>query len=120
MLQCQILWYHSVMISWIDLMVYGLATFRASLLISEDDLPYNLGIKMRSWLSRKAKAEPAVRKSAVHKGVKCRRCSSVWVAGILAFVVLSDALQGILVIKWGVLVLALSGLAILLARVPEN
>lgn len=108
------------MVTWIELLVYGLATFRASLMISEDDGPYNFFLNMRAWLTRKAKTEPAVRKSAVHKGVKCRRCSSIWVSGMLACVILSDTLQGILVIKWGILVLALSGLAMLLARVPEK
>lgn len=64
----------------LSLLICGLATFRLAILISIDTGPSKIFSRFRSFLKREAKEHPALRKSDVHHGVDCLRCSSIWVA----------------------------------------
>lgn len=64
----------------IPILIAGLATFRLAVLVSEDDGPSRIFQKFRSMLKREAKVHPALRKSAVHEGIECLKCSSIWLA----------------------------------------
>lgn len=66
--------------TWLQLFVYGLACFRLAVLLSEDEGPWGMFRRLRSFLKREAKAHSAVRRSEIHKGVECIRCDSVWIA----------------------------------------
>src|SRR5688500_16390419 len=108
-------------IDWLTLLIYGLACFRLSVMLGEDSGPYRLFTKLRSKLKREAKQHPAVRKSAVHEGIECLRCNSVWFGLPLtlywfgrALDVLDDrvVLAGDAFLLW----MALSALAILFNR----
>lgn len=106
----------------LTLLIAALATFRLALMISDDDGPYGIFRKFRQFLDREAKKDVHVRKSELHKGVKCQRCSSVWVATpIAAYVYFAGDLPPWLSITGDVFLLmcALSALAILFNRVPE-
>lgn len=65
---------------WITLFICGLATFRLSVMLADDSGPWNIIEKSRSFLKREAKQNPTLRKSAVHEGIECLRCNSIWVA----------------------------------------
>lgn len=105
--------------TWLQLVIYGLACFRLATLLSEDDGPYRFLKRFRSLLKREAKEHPKLRKSALHEGVDCLRCSSVWVAAPVAiFATYRDdwpawlARAGEMYLLW----MALSALAILWHR----
>lgn len=109
-------------IPWIELAIYGLACFRLSVLLSEDDGPGHLMLKLRSLLKREAKQHKAVRKTYVHEGIECLRCSSIWIAAPVA----SYAISRDSYAEWARLVgdgfllwMALSGIAVLLNRIPK-
>lgn len=109
--------------NWLQLTIAGLATYRATVLISADSGPFKLMSKLRSFLSRKARTEPIVRKSDVHKGIKCPRCSSVWNAiPIAAYAIWYKDLPEWMVWSgdWLLLMLALSGIAVLLNKIPDK
>lgn len=58
----------------------SLVCWRLALLLSEDAGPGRMFQKFRAFLKREAKEHKALKKSAVHEGIECLRCSSVWVA----------------------------------------
>lgn len=104
---------------WLCLIIVILATFRLTVLLSEDILPFRLGSKLRGWLARKSKTNTIVRKSAIAQGVSCPKCSSTWFAAIMsAFVFLHSSIP-IEILVWldGLtLLLALSGATIIINR----
>lgn len=105
--------------SWLTLFICGLATFRLSVMLSNDDGPGKIFSKLRSALKREAKQNPTLRKSDIHNGIDCSRCSSVWVALPMALYGFQhESLHawitetGDVFLSW----MALSGLAILFNR----
>lgn len=103
----------------LPLLVAGLATFRLSVLVSEDDGPSRIFQKFRSMLKREAKVHPALRKTALHEGIECLKCSSIWLAlPIALFVYWREVAPGWLRVSGDVFLLwqALSALAILFNR----
>lgn len=106
-------------LTWLELVVYGLACWRLSTLLGEDAGPYRFLAKIRSFLKREAKHNRQLRKSAIHEGVDCRRCNSIWFASLLApFAYWHDYLWPWLATTGDVmlLLLALSAIAILVDR----
>lgn len=105
--------------SWLTLFVYGLACFRLSVMLGEDSGPYRAFARLRSMLKREAKQHPAVRKSAVHEGIECTRCNSVWFGLPLTIYWFSRGSMADWVVAAGdafLLWMALSALAILFNR----
>lgn len=105
--------------SFLTLFVYGLATFRLAVLLSEDTGPARMFQRLRSRLTHEARQHPALRKTDIHHGIQCLRCSSVWVATpVAAFAYLRDQLREEVVMagECFLLWMALSALAILLNR----
>lgn len=106
-------------ITWLDLFIYGLATFRLAVLLSEDTGPAKIFSKLRSFLKKEAKTNAALRKSDIHHGVDCLRCSSVWVAAqVAAYAYHHDRMDGWFVATVDIVLLAMafSAMAILLHR----
>ena len=106
------------------LLLYGLATFRLAILISQDTGPWRLLSKFRSWLKREEKHNPALKKADAAKGVSCLRCSSLQLAiAVSAYAHFRSRLLPWIsttadVIIWA---LALSALAIIFVRAfPEK
>lgn len=58
----------------------SLACLRLAILLSIDTGPAKIFSWFRAFLKRKAKEHPVVRKSDVHKGIECVRCSTQWCA----------------------------------------
>lgn len=109
--------------NWLHFLILCLACWRLSVLFSEDDAPYGLARKLRSWLSRKAASNASVRKTELHKGVRCIRCQSYWWAlPMAAYAYHHSSLPlwlrtaGDIFLLWN----ALSAAAILIHRVPEK
>lgn len=93
--------------------------FRLSVLISTDDGPAKIFSKLRSALKREAKQNPTLRKSDIHHGIDCSRCSSVWVALPIALYGFNrESLDGWIAAAGDVFLswMALSALAILFNR----
>ena len=100
-------------------LLLSLATYRLTILITEDDCPYGVCRKFREYLSRKARKDEEVRKSEVHKGIQCPRCSSIWsacivVTGYFGYQYTPEYLRGFL--EAPVLIIALSMMAVLYGR----
>lgn len=66
------------------LVMYGLAVWRLSLMISSDSGPWRAISRLRSWIRREEKKSPAMKKADVSKGVECGRCNSVHIAAAVA------------------------------------
>lgn len=105
--------------SWLSFVIYSLAVFRLSLMLSEDSGPWKLLTKFRSWLKHEEKKSPQLKKSDVAHGVECKRCSMVWMAALLTAYLYTRhrlvevvAMAGDAFIVW----MALSGAGILLSR----
>lgn len=110
-------------LTWIELAIYGLACFRLSVLLSEDDGPGHLILKLRSFLKREAREHKAVRKTYVQEGIECLRCTSVWIAVPVAlYAIRRDYLHEVVLRGVDTLLLwmALSGIAVLLNRIPKR
>lgn len=91
--------------------------------LSEDDLPYGVARKLREWLSQEASRNAAVRKSEVHKGIRCPKCSSTWCAMLIApYAIWHHELPVLVTIvgDWAILFAALSGTSIIFTRIPEK
>lgn len=71
-------------LTWLELFIYGLACFRLAVLLSEDDGPWGMFRRFRSFLKKEAKTNTALRRSEVHKGVSCIKCDSIWIATPIA------------------------------------
>jgi len=106
------------------LLLYGLACFRLSLLISDDVGPFGVFSKLRSFLKREAKESKAIRASKVHIGISCIRCDSIWFAfPLAAYAMFRHRLLDWIVVGGDIFVfaMALSAIAILFVRAfPEN
>lgn len=105
--------------TWIRLIIYGLATWRLAVLLSDDTGPYRFIAKFRAKLKREAKHNKAIAKSDVAKGIECLRCNSIWFAApIAAYVFLRYFLAtwAVAVCEAFFLMLALSAISILLER----
>lgn len=105
--------------SWLSFVIYSLAVFRLSLMLSEDSGPWRLITKFRSWLKREEKKSPQLKKSDVAHGVECLRCNGIWFAALVtAFIYLRERLiDWVAIAGDSVLVcMALSGMAIILNR----
>lgn len=63
-----------------EFVVYSLAVYRLAVLLSEDTGPGKMFERLRRFLKREAKQHKALRKTDLHHGIQCLRCSSVWVA----------------------------------------
>lgn len=106
-------------ITWLHLFVYGLACYRLAVLLSEDTGPAKMFQKLRAYLKKEAKHNTTLRKSDLHRGIECLRCSSVWMASLVAaYAYHREAMDG-----WGVAVvdivllcMALSAMSILWNR----
>lgn len=99
-------------------LIYGLATFRLAMLLSKDTGPSHIFLKLRQFLKREAKQHKSLRKTFVHEGIECTRCSSVWIAAPIAvYAIYRESLS-----DWAVatdiflFTMALSGGAILFQR----
>lgn len=68
----------------LEFALYALAVYRLGLMLSSDTGPWHVFERFRSWLKKEARQHPAVRKSDVAKGAECIRCSTVWVALVVA------------------------------------
>lgn len=104
---------------WLCLIILLLANFRLTVLISDDDAPYGVMRKIRSFLKREAKTKKAVQKSEVHKGIDCKRCSSYWSGIILAIWVFIHSYMPfalMAVVDISIVASAFSGATILLVR----
>lgn len=101
------------------LLFYALATYRLALMLSSDTGPWLMFSKLRSWLKREAKKNAAVRASAVHHGITCIRCDSVWIAvPISGYAFYHDRLATGFIITGDIFLaaMALSAIAIILNR----
>lgn len=110
-------------LTWLHLFVYGLACFRLAVLLSEDAGPAKVFSKLRAFLKKEAKTNPTLRKSDIHHGVDCLRCSSVWVAApVAAYAYHHDRLDGWAIATGDIILLtmAFSAMAILWNRVPKQ
>lgn len=88
-------------------------------MLGEDSGPWKLIEKLRSFLKREAKQNPTLRKSAVHEGIECLRCNSIWLAFPIALYGFNrESLAGWIIATGDVFMLwmALSALAILFNR----
>lgn len=106
-------------LTWQALLIDGLACFRLAVLLAEDAGPAHMFTRLRSWLKREARAHPAVRKSAVHEGIECLRCNSVWIAYPVAIYALfyQDGPKWVVMVgDLFLLSMALSAIAILFQR----
>lgn len=106
-------------LTWLHLFVYGLACFRLAVLLSEDTGPAKMFQKFRGFLKREAKHNTTLRKSDLHHGVECVRCSSVWIAApVAAYAYHHDSMDGWAIATADIVLLcmALSALAILWNR----
>lgn len=100
-------------------LIYSLAVFRLSLMLSDDSGPWKLITKFRSWLKREEKKSPQLKKSDVAHGVECLRCNGIWFAALVTVFVYSreHLIDTVAMIGNAVIVgFALSGLAIILNR----
>lgn len=105
--------------SWLSFVIYSLAVFRLSVLLSDDTGPFKMFQKLRSKLKKEAKTNTVVKKSDVAEGIQCKRCSGVWFAILVtAFVYSRERL-----VDWvamcgdaTLVCCALSGAAIILNR----
>lgn len=61
--------------TFLDLLIYALATFRVALMVSAEDGP--------AFIFRKIRRMPPP-KSATHKGISCTLCCSVYAAALAA------------------------------------
>lgn len=105
--------------SWLSFIIYSLAVFRLSLMLSEDSGPWRLLTKFRSWLKREEKKSPQLKKSDVAHGVECLRCNGIWFAILIALWAFSrhKLIDWVATLGEGALYcFALSGLAIILNR----
>lgn len=103
----------------LPILIAGLATFRLAVLVSEDDGPSRIFQRFRSMLKREAKQHPTLRKSAVHEGIECLRCSSIWLAlPIAMFMFWREDVPGWLRVSGDVFLMwmSLSAMAILFNR----
>lgn len=73
-----------MMLDWLTLLIYALACYRLALLFSSDLGPFRAFERLRSFLKREAKTNTALRKSAVHLGVTCIKCESLWFTAPIA------------------------------------
>lgn len=106
-------------LSWLELAIIGLATYRLALLLSSDTGPYGVFTKLRSYLKREAQHNKPLRQSKVHLGIDCIKCVPHWVAfPIVAFVFSVEQLpQWLALAGWSFLLWnALSAIAILINR----
>lgn len=96
----------------------GLACFRLSVMLSQDDGPAKVFSRLRSWLKQEAKHNTTLRKSAVHEGVECIKCVGVWVSAPIAAWTLLGSGPTWLVLTGEVFLfsMALSGMALLFNR----
>lgn len=107
------------MTNWLNLFIASLACYRLALFLSDDVGPWRIFSKLRSTLKKEAKHNTALRKSALHEGIDCIRCDSVWVAIPVAIYTYNhEGLQDWLVagVDISLLCLALSSLVILWHR----
>lgn len=107
------------MSDWLNLIVASLACYRLALLLSDDVGPWRIFSKLRSFLKKEARTNTALRKSAIHQGIDCIRCDSVWIAiPIGIYIYQYEKLPGWIsaVIGISMLCLALSSMAILIHR----
>lgn len=106
--------------TWIYLFIYGLACFRLAVLLSEDDGPWGMFRRLRSYLKKEAKSNTPLRRSELHKGVECIRCDSLWLAApIAAYAYHHDTIQDlwwVAVVDITLCCMALSACAILWNR----
>lgn len=98
----------------LEFLIAGLAVFRLAVLFSQDTGPARVFSKLRAFLKREAKQHQVVRKSDVHRGIECLRCSSVWVAAPVAVYAVSGWRH--VIADGALLCLALSAVAILWHR----
>ena len=106
---------------WFELTICCIACWRMSIMLTKDSGPYRMFTKLRDKLQKKAKESKAVEESAVHEGIQCIRCVSVWVAFSLALWMIRGnwTWEGFMLAY--VLWMAISGAAILLQRAfPET
>lgn len=72
--------------TWLDLALGSLATFRLALLISSEDGP--------AWIFRKLRNVPP-RKSSAHEGIRCIWCVSMWMSILVTtFFYLDKRIEG--------------------------
>lgn len=60
--------------TFLDLLIYSLACFRLSLLLTQEDGP--------AFIFRKLRNVPDKRTS-LHKGIRCQWCASVWMSSVV-------------------------------------
>lgn len=104
---------------WIAILFIFLAGYRLTILITDDDAPYGLMRKFRSFLIREAKTNKAIQKSEVHKGIQCSHCAGMWVSIMLSIYcyIHSSIPTWLMVLGDGVIIAsAISGFTILLIR----
>lgn len=109
--------------TWLQFLILALACWRLTLLVTTDEGPYGVFSQFRAFLSRKAKQEPAVRKSKVHEGIRCSHCAGQWLAlPISAYVIFHASLPQWLALTGDGFLLwnALSACAIIINRIPEK
>jgi small-conductance mechanosensitive channel len=100
--------------SWI---IYMLACFRLSLLISKEDGPYWIFKKIRAKFGKEAKQHKAVQKSKLRQGINCIFCVSVWMAAPIMVYLATYDLQPIWLTQIGdafLFMLALSAASIII------
>lgn len=68
----------------LELLIYSLATYRIAVFLSDDSGPWDVFLRLRSFLKREAKHNKPLRESKTHIGIVCIRCNSVWIATPIA------------------------------------
>lgn len=101
----------------LDLVVAGLATFQLSFLLSKKEGPWSIFKRLREETAQEARHSKKLRESAVHRGIQCQHCTSVWMAlPVSAFVWLKPVLPMWLQIggDWFLLFMALATLSVII------
>lgn len=94
---------------WLQFLIYSLATYRLSLLITKDVGPGWMFKHFRRWVKREAP-----KKSHMDDGIECLFCMSMQIGLVMA--VAYGFLHGYKVFDLFILALALSGAAIILHK----
>jgi len=90
---------------WLRLSMLVLAIFRLSELFAIDDGPFDIFLRLRSWLN-KAPFEPITLRRTLADGLACRHCNGVW----FAFLLVPLYLLNNNIINVGILILGVAGL----------
>ena len=86
------------MSDWFVFVLACLACFRLSELITVDDGPGDILVRMRAWLGAYDLDENGHPKTSMGRGIICAWCCGIWIAAILALILAPS--QPMIVLWW--------------------